>query len=492
MKIKVLIFVVAYNAEKTIASVISRIPKSLYKNFDTELLIIDDASEDKTKEIAEEYLRKGFWCPSIVLKNSVNQGYGGNQKIGYRYAIKNSFSLVILLHGDGQYAPEEIPNLLTPFLSNTPPDVVFGSRMINKRNAIKGGMPYYKLVGNRILTSIQNLLLNSNLTEFHSGYRVYSTKTLKKIPIELNTNDFHFDTEIIVQLFASNAKVLELPIPTHYGEEICHVNGLKYAFDVIKTSVKARLIKLGIFFDPRFQFDSNEKEKYVSKFNFFSTHSVAFEKIHKESVVLDLGCASGYFSKKILAEKKCLVYSVDFDKNNEIEGCNYQFCNLNESLPDIPWNKIDTIVMLDVIEHLISPEKFLCMLREKLSSNEKVNIIISTGNVCFFIPRIMMLFGQFNYGPRGILDITHTRLFTIGSFKRLLKYGGFNIKQQINIPGPYYLAINNQLLSNFLMGVNKFLIKIMPGLFSYQILLEVEPIPNTSFLLEQAINNSKQ
>ena len=142
----------------------------------------------------------------MVLKNDLNQGYGGNQKIGYYYAIANHFDVVVLLHGDGQYAPEQLPILLKPFTRNQDkPDAVFGSRMLNRRQAIRGGMPYYKYVGNQVLTAAQNFLLGSNLSEFHTGYRLYSVEQLNKIPFDLNTNDFHFDTEIIVQLFFSHA-----------------------------------------------------------------------------------------------------------------------------------------------------------------------------------------------------------------------------------------------------------------------------------------------
>ena len=113
--------------------------------------------------------------------------------------------------------------------------------MINKKNALKGGMPFYKLVGNIVLTKVQNFLLNTKLAEFHTGYRIYSIKSLKNIPFHLNTQDFHFDTEILIQLFLINAKIKEISIPTFYGDEICHVNGIKYAFDVVKTTSTAVL-----------------------------------------------------------------------------------------------------------------------------------------------------------------------------------------------------------------------------------------------------------
>ena len=240
-KIKLLIFIVAYNAEKTIQSVINRIPKKLSLIYDIEVLIIDDCSKDHTFKICKEILKsKKSYFKLNILYNPKNQGYGGNQKIGYHYSIKKKFDFVVLLHGDGQYAPEELPKLMSGLEKNKY-DVVMGSRMINKKNALKGGMPFYKLVGNIVLTKVQNFLLNTKLAEFHTGYRIYSIKSLKKIPFHLNTQDFHFDTEILIQLFLINAKIKEISIPTFYGDEICHVNGIKYAFDVVKTTSTAVL-----------------------------------------------------------------------------------------------------------------------------------------------------------------------------------------------------------------------------------------------------------
>ena len=175
-KTKLLIFIVAYNAEKTIESVIKRIPKSLFNKFNLEVIIIDDASQDSTSQISKKLKKFNKSKFKLnIFRNPVNQGYGGNQKIGYHYAIKNNFNYVVLLHGDGQYAPEELPKLLKDIEINKF-DVVIGSRMISKKRALKGGMPVYKLVGNVILTKIQNFLLGSELAEFHSGYRAYRVK----------------------------------------------------------------------------------------------------------------------------------------------------------------------------------------------------------------------------------------------------------------------------------------------------------------------------
>src|SRR3989454_12688949 len=173
-KPRLLVFIVAYHAEKTIEGVRARIPHTLTVDYDVEVLIIDDSSTDSTFERSESMRRAGALpFKSHVLFNPKNQGYGGNQKIGFYFAIEQGFDFVALVHGDGQYAPECLPDLVKP-LADHEADAVFGSRMITKREAIKGGMPLYKLLGNMTLTRFQNLVLRSKLSEFHSGYRIYS------------------------------------------------------------------------------------------------------------------------------------------------------------------------------------------------------------------------------------------------------------------------------------------------------------------------------
>jgi glycosyltransferase involved in cell wall biosynthesis len=486
-KLKALIFIVAYNAERTILGVLAGIPKTLSVDYDVEILIIDDGSRDATAEIAQRSVdQHGHIYPITVLRNPINQGYGGNQKIGYRYAILHGFDVVVLLHGDGQYAPEKIPELLLPFRRNAALGAVFGSRMLTKSAALKGGMPLYKFVGNQVLTWLQNKLLGSNLSEFHTGYRVYSTATLRSLPFEYNTDDFHFDTEIIVQLLFSGTAIQEVPIPTFYGDEVCHVNGLKYAWNVVRASLKARLMSLGVFYDPKFDVAPPNVKTYVSKLNFNSTHAVAYNLVNEGAIVLDLGCADGYFSEALYQKKNCKVIATDMEWGKSIPGCEYQQCDLNKELPSVDWETIDTVVMLDVIEHLADPEKFLNRLRSVLGPNRKVSVIMSSGNVCFFVTRLMMLLGQFNYGKRGILDITHTRLFTVASLNRLLRYAGFQIQSIDVIPAPYPLAIGLNVFSRTLLMLNAALARFLPGLFAYQTLIVARPRPTAEFLLQSA------
>jgi len=492
-KPKLLIFIVAYQASSTIQSVIQRIPVSLSIEYEVELLIIDDASTDNTFEICLQARDDtDHLFPIHILHNPINQGYGGNQKIGFHYAIENSFDYVALVHGDGQYAPELLPELVQPLKQNQA-NAVFGSRMLKSKGALEGGMPLYKFIGNKVLTFIQNRLLNSNLSEFHSGYRIYAVSALKLIPFELNTKDFYFDTEIIIQLMVANQRILELPIPTYYGDEICRVDGIKYAWQVVRTTFLAKTQQYNFFYDRKFDCAPIKQNNahYALKLNYKSPHSLTINKLKFGQKVLDIGCAGGYVSAE-LKRKGCKVTGIDIYPlaDGVILDDFHQLDINNCELPS--GNDFDYFIALDVIEHLLSPEAFVEKLREATKFRPDIKIIISTGNVAFFIQRLMLLLGQFNYGNRGILDKTHTRLFTYSSMRALLTQSGFEILEVDGIPAPFPMVINNLLISNILLFINNLLIKISRNLFSYQIYIIAQPRPSLEYLLQSAENISEK
>ena len=239
---KIGILVVAYNAESTIESTLSRIPKDFVANIHS-ILISDDKSKDLTSIKASNYA-KSSELPIEIVVQPINLGYGGNQKFGYSWAIRNDWEIVVLLHADGQYAPEFIAQIIDPLITNNA-DAVFGSRMIDKKDALRGGMPKYKWIGNQILTFIQNKLTRQNFSEWHSGYRAYKVGALKDINLGSLSNGFRFDTQIILQLLAANKRIVEIPIPTFYGDEVSHVNGIEYAREIIWDTFRHRL-KYGV------------------------------------------------------------------------------------------------------------------------------------------------------------------------------------------------------------------------------------------------------
>src|SRR5262249_7477361 len=210
-----------------------------------EVIISDDASHDDTFDHARRWAARSSAVKTTVVRHTKNLGYGGNQKAAYRLAIEHGLDAVVLLHGDGQYAPEFLPAMLAPLEADDTVAAVFGSRMMDKGAARRGGMPLYKRVGNRILTKVENKLLDINLTEFHSGYRAYRMDVLRGVPFEENSDGFDFDTQIIAQIVYAGGRILEIPIPTYYGDEICYVNGMKYAFDVVYDVLEYRLAVRG-------------------------------------------------------------------------------------------------------------------------------------------------------------------------------------------------------------------------------------------------------
>lgn len=226
------ILVVAYNAEQKLRGVLDRIPPAIMDKVE-EIFVFDDASQDATYAVGLEHKAERKFDKLSVFRNPVNLMYGGNQRQGYEYAIQRDLDIVVLLHGDGQYAPEVMQSLLTP-LENGEADMVMGSRMLVPGAARRGNMPLYKFVGNRVLTTLQNLLIGSHFSEFHSGYRAYSCAALRTIPLKRLTHNWHFDTQIILEFLKRGHRVKEVPIPTYYGDEISHVNGIPYAINCLR------------------------------------------------------------------------------------------------------------------------------------------------------------------------------------------------------------------------------------------------------------------
>lgn len=241
MKNKILIFIPAYNVEKKIFSVIERIPNSIFDDNEIDILIINDASTDNTEGEIEK-IKKNFKYSIKVYNSDVNLGYGGVQKYAFKFSIENNYKYLIMLHGDGQYAPEELPNFIKGYESQNI-DAVFGSRMKSYRSALKGGMPFYKFLGNIGLTFIQNLILGSSISEFHSGYRSFKVESLKKIEFNDKADYYHFDTEIIIEFLKKKLNIQEIHIPTHYGDEISHLKSIPYGIKVLISTIKSKFKK---------------------------------------------------------------------------------------------------------------------------------------------------------------------------------------------------------------------------------------------------------
>jgi glycosyltransferase involved in cell wall biosynthesis len=234
---KVIAVMPAYNAELTLEKTFRDIPDGVVD----EVILTDDCSSDRTVDIAES-------LGITVIRHEKNIGYGANQKTCYEAALSKGADAVIMIHPDYQYDSGVIPYVLG-FLENNICDVILGSRIRSRSEALKGGMPLYKYVSNRFLTIVENFVLGQNLGDFHSGFRAYTQEVLEKVPYHLNSNDFIFDTQFLAQAVFFGFKVGDVPIPCRYFEEassIKFIRSLKYGLQTLMVMGQFVVQKSGL------------------------------------------------------------------------------------------------------------------------------------------------------------------------------------------------------------------------------------------------------
>jgi len=475
------ILIVTYNALTTLTKVLKRITPEVWKNVE-EIAVFDDASEDATYELAMG-LKTLRGLPKLhVLRHPKNLGYGGNQKAGYRYFIEKGFDAVVLLHGDGQYAPEILSHLYHPVV-NGDAAAVFGSRMMKTYGgALKGGMPLYKYVGNRILSVFENRSLDLHLTEFHSGYRAYDLHALRNINFVRMTDDFHFDTEIIIKLQHQHFHIAEVPIPTYYGTEICYVNGMRYAWDVFKAVRRYKQTAASVRRYPEFQ---EYFVHYPIKQSRYSSHYYAQQLTGANHEVLDIGCGEGFLAVE-LAKNGNRVTGVDAlpEAAKSAALNDYYSADLDDGLDGVVrrlnGKRFDRILLLDILEHLRNPGRILEQCHQLVEKNGQV--IVSVPNIANIHTRLLLMFGKFDYTERGLLDRTHVRFYTRKTARAMLEQAGYRIVAQRMAVVPIELALGLSPKAVFFKFLNRIvgaLTALMPTLFGYQIILVAQSNRNS-------------
>jgi SAM-dependent methyltransferase len=339
--------------------------------------------------------------------------------------------------------------------------------------ALKGGMPIYKYVGNRILSAIENRALGLHLTEFHSGYRAYNLNALRQIRLDNMTNDFHFDTEIIIKLQHQNFRIKEVPIPTFYGDEICRVDGMRYAKDVLRAVYRYTFTARAVRSFPEYE---EYFVPYAIKRSRYSSHFYAFRFTGKDQRVLEIGCGDGSFGRE-LAEVGNRLTGVDCAPNVPLSAGyqNVTATDLEKGVGDQPEGRFDRVLLLDTLEHLRDPVPLLQSCKKVLA--ERGRLIVSVPNSVNFTIRLMVLFGHFRYGNRGLLDWSHLRFFTRKTAAELLENQGYRITGRhytiIPIERVIPLNANNKLLraANQVLRV---MTRLLPGLLAYEVVLLAE------------------
>lgn len=483
---RLLIAIVAKNDEHTLKPTLDRIPLEAVREHDIELFVVDDASEDGTFNAGLDWAKDWSDGKVTVLGNPRPQGYGGNLKLAFEYAIDREFDAVALLHADGKYAPESLPALLVP-IRRGEADVVLGSRFMDPDRGV-GGMSFARSVANRGLTWLGNRLLGTRFNDLHSGYRAYSVPALRGIPYHYATDHVHFDLEVLVQLVKSGARFVEVAIPGYSAErEWSYPRGLDYVRNAIATTVATILHDMGVRYKRKYDIEGGPAE-YSLKLGYRSSHTEAIESVPAGSRVLDIGCGKGYVGRELL-DRGCTVTGLDQYTPEPGNVSEFFTWSLDQNELPVRLADFDVVLLLDIVEHLASPERFMEQLRRSSELSQPL-ILISVPNIAFLPVRLMLLIGQFNYGKEGILDFTHTRLFTLSALKSMLDQVGYQILEVRGIPAPYPKAIGTNPLSRALVFLNDLAIRLSKRLFSYQFFLSVRPLPMVGHLLEATLRYS--
>lgn len=455
------ILIVAYNALTTLTRVLKRITPAVWENVE-EVAVFDDASQDATFELAAGLKTTRNLTKLHVLHHPRNLGYGGNQKAGYRYFIDKGFDIVVLLHGDGQYAPEILSHMYAPIVRGEV-QAVFGSRMMRDYGGpLKGGMPLYKYLGNRVLTAFENRALGMHLTEFHSGYRAYDLHALRKIDLENMTGDFHFDTEIIIKLQHQKYKIHEVPVPTFYGDEVCYVNGMKYSKDILRAVYHYKQTCRSVRRYPEFQ---EYFVQYPVKRSRGSSHDLARRLTGTGHTVLEVASGPGYLAADLATA------------GNRVDGIDLLKRSIQPALEKLGAKKYDRVLLLDVLEHLVRPAEILEQCAPILEENGFA--IVSVPNVANITVRLALLFGRFQYGDRGILDRTHLRFYTRSTARALLEGAGYQVLDSRMTAMPIELVFGLDPDNPVMRLVNllaRLAARLLPGLFGYQVVLTGRPV----------------
>lgn len=465
------ILVVEYDAASTLTDTLSRIPVPFRCRI-TDVFVCDDANADGTSLVGLECQRVNPDLPITVIQRDTNLGYGGNQKASYRLAAECDLDIIVLLHADGQYAPELIPAMVAPIEIGAC-EAVFGSRMMQAGGPRNWGKPLYEFLGNRILTAVENRVLGCELSEFNSGYRAYNVHTLSELDLALTSDGFDFDSQMTIALLGQRKRIIEVPIPSHNGSETCYVKDIVYAFDVLKDVAAYRLATMG-FTPGGF---AQVPDEYGLKHAEGSSHCAILELIDGAAPlkILDIGCSSGLLSA-LMRDRGHHVTGVDFVVSPDIAERVDVFirADLEQGVPNEVGVRFDLVVAADVLEHLRNSEQVLRQLGAKVRENGRV--IISVPNFGHWYPRLRTTLGIFDYDQRGTLDKTHVRFFTRRSLLRMVKKNGFEVTEMrvtglpVDVSGSGLGAV----VRRSVVAIDKVFVRLRPTLFGYQFVLALQ------------------
>lgn len=434
---------------------------------------------DKTIDAAPHTQEIAANVSLVSLSCNEALDYGQKVKLGFHFALAQNMDTVVILDGGMRYPMRLIKDLVSP-IDQGQADMVLAVPGRQRRGAGPSGA-FAEQFAPRFVSRLVSALLRAKLRGWHCGFRAYRVAAVREIPFSINADEQTFNTEIIIQFLLSNRRIFEMPAPEYRHQGLALRGKLQFALGMFKASFLSSLHRLCIFYQRKYDIQ-NPADTYGLKLGYRSSHSLAFERVQAGSRVLDIGCGNSAFAR-LLRGKQCQVSGIDqHDQSVCRDVDHYLQLDLDVKFHEFETAGFDYVLLLDIVEHLRFPEALLDHIR-KASGRKKPTVIISVPNVAFFIIRLRLFFGSFQYGKLGILDITHTRLFTEGSIRALLNQCGYTIHSVAGIPAPYPKAVGHNILGRALLQLNNALITLNRSLFSYQIFIEATPKTTLSDLI---------
>lgn len=401
--------------------------------------------------------------PPVQAVVAAHAGYGAALKASYEACLAAGAEVVVTLHGGGDYPPEILGEVLRP-IDDGRADAVFGARNVEFLRAVDGGMPVYKFLGNRVLSTLENLLVRTALTDLHSGYRAITANALRAIPFAHNTDDWHFDTQVILQLHAAQLRLTEVPMGTYSSSEIGLFNGLRYATEVARSVADYKLHEIGLKASPTWEV----RAQYAPKRSAYSSHARLLELLGPGALrVLDVGSGYGELAAA-MQERGHVVTAMDMYEPR-VPVAEFIRADFSQHIPLAADRVFDVIVLADVLEHLPEPQLTMQQLLRHLAPGGFV--LVSLPNAVHWSVRAQLAMGRFEYTNRGILDRGHLRFFTENSARRLLRDCGLEVVRHVTTPVPWENVSRRHGRTSAVKAVELVdagLGLVRPNLFAYQ------------------------